>query len=413
MKETKNVPQLRFSGFDDEWEEKKLNEYLEPSKQKNLDNKYSKNDVLSVSGEFGIVNQIEFQGRSFAGEYVNNYGVVETNDIVYTKSPLNANPYGIIKSNFGKTGIVSTLYAVYKSKNNVDPCFIQTYFDLNKRLNDYLRPLVRKGAKNDMKVSSEDALLGNVVFPSKLEQQKIGAFLSHVDFLIQAKIKKLESLKAVKKSLLQKCFPKADEKVPEMRFAGFNGYWEESQLSELLEVSNLHNRDDKFRKEDIYSVSREFGVINQIEYQGKSLAGANLVNYKVVKRGNVVYTKSPLAEQPYGIIKANKNKDGIVSTLYGVYKEKDNCDSNFIQIYFDDNNRLNDYLRPLINKGAKNTILVSDEDALSGLIKYPSKPEQQKIGQFFSKYDSLISLQQKEIDKLKDIKKSLLQKMFV
>ena len=413
MKETKNVPQLRFSGFDDEWEEKKLNEYLEPSKQKNLDNKYSKNDVLSVSGEFGIVNQIEFQGRSFAGEYVNNYGVVETNDIVYTKSPLNANPYGIIKSNFGKTGIVSTLYAVYKSKNNVDPCFIQTYFDLNKRLNDYLRPLVRKGAKNDMKVSSEDALLGNVVFPSKLEQQKIGAFLFHVDTLIQAKIKKLESLKAVKKSLLQKCFPKEGEKVPEMRFAGFNGYWEESQLSELLEVSNLHNRDDKFRKEDIYSVSREFGVINQIEYQGKSLAGANLVNYKVVKRGNVVYTKSPLAEQPYGIIKANKNKDGIVSTLYGVYKEKDNCDSNFIQIYFDDNNRLNDYLRPLINKGAKNTILVSDEDALSGLIKYPSKPEQQKIGQFFSKYDSLISLQQKEIDKLKDIKKSLLQKMFV
>ena len=195
----KNTPQLRFSGFDDDWEEKKLYEYLEPSKQKNLDNKYSKNDVLSVSGEFGIVNQIEFQGRSFAGEYVNNYGVVETNDIVYTKSPLNANPYGIIKSNFGKTGIVSTLYAVYKSKNNVDPCFIQTYFDLNKRLNDYLRPLVRKGAKNDMKVSSEDALLGNVVFPSKLEQHKIGAFLSHVDSLIQAKTKKLESLKAVKK----------------------------------------------------------------------------------------------------------------------------------------------------------------------------------------------------------------------
>lgn len=310
-------------------------------------------------------------------------------------------------------GITSPAYTIldFKDKNKHNDLFwkyVLTSDEFIKRLE-----LITYGIRDGRSINYSDFSTLKFYFPSHDVQQKIGTFISHVDSLIQTKTKKLESLKAVKKSLLQKCFPKAGEKVPEMRFAGFSGDWEESQLSELLEVSNLHNRDDKFRKEDIYSVSREFGVINQIEYQGKSLAGASLVNYKVVKRGNVVYTKSPLAEQPYGIIKANKNKDGIVSTLYGVYKEKDNCDSNFIQIYFDDNNRLNDYLRPLINKGAKNTILVSDEDALSGLIKYPSKPEQQKIGQFFSKYDSLISAQQKEIDKLKYIKKSLLQKMFI
>lgn len=293
----KKSPQLRFSGFDDEWEEKKLNEYLEPSKQKNLDNKYSKNDVLSVSGEFGIVNQIEFQGRSFAGEYVNNYGVVETNDIVYTKSPLNANPYGIIKSNFGKTGIVSTLYAVYKSKNNVDPCFIQTYFDLNKRLNDYLRPLVRKGAKNDMKVSSEDALLGNVVFPSKLEQQKIGTFLSHVDSLIQAKTKKLENLKSVKKSLLQKCFPKEGEKVPEMRFAGFSGDWEEKKLGEIGETKSGIGFPDKeqggsegipfFKVSDMNSDGNEYELVVANNYVTEEQINRN--NWNIVKNVPAVF----------------------------------------------------------------------------------------------------------------------------
>lgn len=397
----KNTPQLRFSGFDDDWEEKKLNEYLEPSKQKNLDNKYSKNDVLSVSGEFGIVNQIEFQGRSFAGEYVNNYGVVETNDIVYTKSPLNANPYGIIKSNFGKTGIVSTLYAVYKSKNNVDPCFIQTYFDLNKRLNDYLRPLVRKGAKNDMKVSSEDALLGNVVFPSKLEQQKIGAFLSHVDSLIQAKTKKLESLKAVKKSLLQKCFPKADEKVPEMRFAGFSGDWEEKEFIELVSrESKTKISDENNPCVEYEDVTPEIGILNNDVYKKKVRKTGISFDNK-----NILYGKL----RPYLHNWLKPNFEGVAVGDWWVL-EPNNVDRDFLYRLiqtkkFDD----------IANQSSGSKMPRADWNLIShSTFSVPMNiEEQQKIGQFFSKYDSLISAQQKEIDKLKDIKKSLLQKMFI
>ena len=106
---------------------------------------------MSVSGDFGIVNQIEFQGRSFAGASVANYGVVETGDIVYTKSPLKSNPYGIIKANKGKNGIVSTLYAVYKPKQSANPEFVQNYFEQDARMNNYMHPLVNKGAKNDMR----------------------------------------------------------------------------------------------------------------------------------------------------------------------------------------------------------------------------------------------------------------------
>ncbi len=93
-----NTPKVRFKGFGEEWEWRRLSAYLTVSTLKNRDKVYGKEDVLSVSGDYGIVNQIEFQGRSFAGESVINYGVVETGDVVYTKSPLKSNPYGIIKT---------------------------------------------------------------------------------------------------------------------------------------------------------------------------------------------------------------------------------------------------------------------------------------------------------------------------
>ena len=148
-------------------------DYLEVSSEKNRDNRFTKDDVLSVSGEYGIVNQIEFQGRSFAGASVSNYGVVENGDVVYTKSPLKSNPYGIIKTNKGIPGIVSTLYAVYKPKEITDSKFVQIYFELDSRMNSYMHPLVNKGAKNDMKVSAENALKGMVSFPKKDEQEMI------------------------------------------------------------------------------------------------------------------------------------------------------------------------------------------------------------------------------------------------
>ena len=161
-----------------------MNEYFNVSTAKNKDNHYGKEDVLSVSGDYGIVNQIKFQGRSFAGATVANYGVVNTGDVVYTKSPLSTNPYGIIKANKGKAGIVSTLYAVYKPCKNVNSEFVQVYFELNSRMNNYMQPLVNKGAKNDMKVTAENALKGGVCFPKLNEQNAIVEYFRSLDHLI-------------------------------------------------------------------------------------------------------------------------------------------------------------------------------------------------------------------------------------
>ena len=200
------VPEIRLDGFEGEWEINKLNKYLTVSKKKNTKKQFGKEDVLSVSGEVGIVNQIQFQGRSFAGVSVEMYSIVETGNIVYTKSPLKANPYGIIKTNYGIPGIVSTLYAVYLPNENVFPGFVDRYFENDLRLNSYLKPLVNKGAKNDMKVSDENALLGNVIFPKLEEQVAISDYFTNLDKFIQSHKDKISQLETLKKKLLQDMF---------------------------------------------------------------------------------------------------------------------------------------------------------------------------------------------------------------
>ena len=412
MQDNEKKPALRFKGFTDPWEQRKLEEYLEVSGQKNFDGIYSKEDVLSVSGDFGIVNQIEFQGRSFAGASVANYGVVETGDIVYTKSPLKSNPYGIIKANKGKNGIVSTLYAVYKPKQSANPEFVQIYFEQDARMNNYMHPLVNKGAKNDMKVSAENALKGQIVFPDIEEQRTISEFFRNLDTLITLHQRKYEKLVNIKKSMLDKMFPQNGVSVPEIRFKGFTDPWEQRKLEEYLEVSGQKNFEGIYTKEDVLSVSGDFGIVNQIEFQGRSFAGASVANYGVVETGDIVYTKSPLKSNPYGIIKANKGKNGIVSTLYAVYKPKQSANPEFVQIYFEQDARMNNYMHPLVNKGAKNDMKVSAENALKGQIVFPDIEEQRTISEFFRNLDTLITLHQRKYEKLVNIKKSMLDKMF-
>lgn len=230
-KDTRNVPALRFKGFSDAWEKRKLIYFLNVSDQKNSKGTFSKKDVLSVSGEFGIVNQIQFQGRSFAGVSVKKYGIVEKGDIVYTKSPLKRNPFGIIKVNRGQAGIVSTLYAIYKPRKTVCPSIIDYYFQSDTKLNNYLRPLVNKGAKNDMKVKNIDVLKGLVILPLNLDEQKKDVFfLDNITNLIAATQDKLDHFEEIKKALLKHLFDQS------MRFKGYSDPWEKRKLGEIADI---------------------------------------------------------------------------------------------------------------------------------------------------------------------------------
>ena len=166
--------------------------------------------MLSVSGDSGVVNQIELLGRSFAGKDVSNYHVVRKGNIIYTKSPLKEFPYGIVKMNKGDDGIVSTLYAVYDVEPTSRGEFIEQYFAYAPRANRYFKPIVRIGAKHDMKIGNDEVLDNVVVFPSISEQNKIADFLNIIDERISIQNKIIERYQSLIRALYARMLGKMD-----------------------------------------------------------------------------------------------------------------------------------------------------------------------------------------------------------
>ena len=404
MAEKQNTPEIRFEGFTDPWEQRKLNEYLETSREKNESCRFDKDDVLSVSGDYGIVNQIEFQGRSYAGASVANYGVVHKGDVVYTKSPLRSNPYGIIKTNRGNDGIVSTLYAVYHPAERTHPDFVEVYFEQNARMNNYMAPLVSKGAKNDMKVSAENALKGAVIFPEIEEQEVIASYFSQLDHLITLHQRKYDKLCTVKKSMLDKMFPKPGETEPEIRFEGFTDPWEQRKLGGLFFESN-----ERSSSMEILSVSVAKGIYPASESNRDTNPGASLANYKVVHKGDVVYNSMRMWQGAVG----SSDYDGIVSPAYVVARPVIELDSTCFGYLLKRPEMLYKYLCDSQGNSKDTQTLKYNRFADIEVTMPVNLEEQRVISACLGRVDTLITLHQRKLELLRNIKKSLLDRMFV
>lgn len=372
-------------------------DYLEVSSEKNRDNRFTKDDVLSVSGEYGIVNQIEFQGRSFAGASVSNYGVVENGDVVYTKSPLKSNPYGIIKTNKGIPGIVSTLYAVYKPKEITDSKFVQIYFELDSRMNSYMHPLVNKGAKNDMKVSAENALKGMVSFPKKDEQEMISLYFSNLDHLITLHQRKCEQTKNLKKYMLQKMFPQNGAKVPEIRFNGFTHDWEQRKLGDDLVsihtgtnlLGSITNTGMPLIK--MGNIQRGYFDTSKVEFlaENEQPDKADIVNY-----GDFFFnTRNTLELVGKGATWMKNSGEYAFNSNIARFELR-NLDTIFFNYLYN-----TDYMTKQIHARAMGTTSVAaiyprTLDSVEYLA--PCMKEQQKIGAYFKQLDHLITLHQRQ-----------------
>ncbi|QQN59521.1 restriction endonuclease subunit S [Elizabethkingia bruuniana] len=390
-----NVPNLRFPEFMEEWETKKLGEIATFSKGKGI----SKSDIE----ENGIIECIRY------GELYTHYREV-INEI---KSKTNVNPSTLVLSEkndviipaSGETTIdIATASCVLKSgialggdlniiKTNINGIFLSYYLNSKKKMEI---ANLAQGISVVHLYSSQLASL-SLSLPKLNEQNRISSFLALIDERIQTQNKIIEQLETLIKGLCQNL--------------ANNKQWEKQYLRNILTERKETNKDNL----PIFSVSVSKGVINQIEYLGRSFASKNTTNYNVVHFGDVVYTKSPTGEFPYGIIKQSFISENVaVSPLYGVYEPKNVCIGNILHYYFNSPINANNYLHSLVQKGAKNTINITNQRFLDNTIFLPTdEKEVENIASLLNNIDQKIQTEEAILTQFENQKKYLLNQMFV
>lgn len=380
-------PKIRFKGFSGEWKECTLSNIITVNSGK--DYKHLEKGTIPVYGTGGYMLSVNTSLSEHDAIGIGRKGTIDKPQ--YLKAPF---------------WTVDTLF--FLTTNNGDNLDFLFSLSQNIRWQKYDESTgVPSLSKNNI-----DKI--RTYIPNKSEQQSVASFFTSLDAQISASTSRLASLKQMKAASLQAMFPQEGETVPKVRFKGFEGEWKKVKLSECLEISTERNLNNKYGVNEVLSVSDEEGVMNQIKLLGRSYAGKSVTNYKILRTNQVVYTKSPLKAKPYGIVKVNKGETGIVSVLYAVYDAKECVSPDYIHYYFEPTFRINNYLLPLINKGAKNTMNISDEVSLQGDIILPNTLEEQlRIVEYLQTLDAQIALHTKRLEKLKQIKAACLDKMFV
>lgn len=419
-------PKIRFkrddgSSFSD-WEEVAFDSLYEPLNN----NTYSRDCLNYESGKaknihygdilvkFGEICDVQKEELPFIndGNAVQKYASLQDGDIVLADTAEDETVGKAIEMhNVNGENVISGLHTMAcRPRLSFAPKYLGYYmnsFSYHSQLKPYMQGIkvTSIGRKNIAETM--------ISYPSdEKEQQKIANFLSNVDEVIAASEEEVANLEQQKKAVMQKIFSQ------EVRFKKEDGSdfpdWEEKQLSELLVISNEHNKDGRYNQNDILACSLGTELDKKHLYFGLKATEESVKNYRIVSVGDMVYTKSPIKGFPNGIIRANKKTEGIVPSLYCVYHNESEICSEIIQAYFDTGNRLNNYLKKLVNVGARNNVNITDSGLLQGTIWVPvDKYEQQLIADFLTSYDEAITAAKQELAKWKELKKGLLQQMFV
>lgn len=414
------VPQIRFNGYSDDWEDRKLGKVFDTITDYVANGSFEslrKNVNSSDINGFAYLVRLQDASNNWQGPwlYTDQHGYE-----FLKKSKLQ--PDDIIMANVGSVGkffLVPKLdkpmtlapnAVLIKSSEN-DQGFLYQMM-LTPEMQYKIFEKTTPGAQS--KINKTDFKMIETRLPNVEEQQKIGSFFKKLDETIALRQRKLDLLKEQKKGYLQKMFPKNGAKVPELRFEGFADDWEERKLGELFKPSRNKNNNDLYNQKDILAASLGTELIPKRTFFGLKSTKESVKNYRVVKHGDLIYTKSPIKGFPNGIVRTNKGNVGIVPSLYCVYQAQKEINTSIIQLYFEDKSRLDFYLFPLVNVGARNNVNITDLEFLEGIIKVPkSIEEQNKIVDFIEHFNKAIALHQRKLDLLKEQKKGFLQKMFV
>ena len=395
-----NVPHLRFPEFTEEWKETKLGKIAEITKGSGISK-----DRLSEYGSPCILYGELY--TKYKSEIINEvYSRTELDSSLLVKSKAN----DVIIPCSGETAIdISTARCVpfnnillggdlniIRLKNNDGGFFA---YQLNgTRKKDIAR--VAQGV-SVVHLYGENLKHIRVYHPAIEEQKKITRLLSLIDKRIATQNKIIYKLKSLIKGIMV-----------ELQKRGLsNGTWKKVLLSNVLTERNELNKS----LYPVYSVSVIQGIVNQMEYLGRSFAASDTSKYHVVHYGDLVYTKSPTGSFPYGIIKQSYNQNEVaVSPLYGVYEPKTFSTGVFLHEYFKSELNTLNYLHPLVQKGAKNTINIANQRFLESYVAIPSNAnELLAISKLLCSLNTKLEFLQNILKQSQGQKQYLLRQMFI
>ena len=415
MQDNEKKPALRFKGFTDPWEQRKLGDAFERVVRKNTNNESRL--PLTISAQDGLVDQITYFNNRVASRDVSNYYLVYNGEFAYNKSTSDGYPFGAVKRlDWYEKGVLSTLYIVFALKHpeKDDSDFMTVFYDTD-RWHRGVAERAAEGARNHglLNISADDFFDIDTTMPEdKVEQEKIGRLLKKLDTLITLHQRKYEKLVNIKKSMLDKMFPKNGASVPEIRFKGFTDPWEQRKLSDIVEKVTEKNAGLQYI--ETFTNSAEFGIISQRDFFDHDISKiGSLDGYYVVHNEDFVYNPRISVTAPVGPINRNKlGRTGVMSPLYTVFRPHD-IDTTYLEHFFKSG-----YWHSFMNfngdSGARSDrFSIKDSVFFEMPIPTPDIEEQKKIGEFLTQLDTLITLHQRKLEKLQNIKKSCLEKMFV
>ena len=412
MTKKSDAPAIRFKGFSDAWEQREVGDLLiERSQQAPMSDEYP---LMAFIANEGVAPKGERYDRSaLVTDTVNKlYKKTEKGDFIYSSNNLETGSIGLNK--YGKA-CISPVYSIFEPTGIADSDF------LGRRLvrKDFINAMVkwRQGViYGQWRIHESDFLKIEISVPSVEEQRKIGAYLDQLDNLITLHQRKFEKLTNVKKSMLEKMFPQNGSSYPEIRFKGFTDPWEQRKLGDMMNVTSvkrIHQSDwtDSgvrfLRARDIVAAAKneepdDYLYISKEKYEEYSTLSGK------VGVSDLLVTGVGTIGVPYLVrnLEPLYFKDGNIIW----FQNSDKIDGKFL-FYSFSAEQIQGFINESAGIGTVGTYTI--ESGKKTPISLPNQIEQAKVGEFFQQLDNLITLHQRELEKLQNIKKSMLEKMFV
>ena len=407
-------PNIRFAGFEDDWEQRKLLEFGLATGGTSIESEFSEDGVYKVIsiGSYSEDSVYRDQGiRAVRSDKTVNR-ILNKGDItmILNDKTASGNIIGrvLLIEESGVYVYNQRTERIEVDNSNYDSQFIYTMLNAPA-----IRDKIIKQSQGNTQIYVNWTTISQTDYlvPQFSEQRKIGEYFANLDHLITLHQRKCDELKKVKKFMLQKMFPKKGEKNPEIRFDGFTNDWEQRKLGEIADKVSEKNKNNEFSEP--FTNSAEQGIISQKDYFDREIVNnENLDSYYIVRNDDFIYNPRISVTAPVGPINRNRlGRNGVMSPLYTVFRTHD-IDNPYLEFYFK-TTKWHRFMKLNGDSGARfDRFTISSTQFMEMPIPYPMLDEQRKIGEYFDSLDNLITLHQRKCEELKNVKKYMLQNMF-